>query len=147
MSKRIGEAALAMDSPRSFVIRGGFYRRCAGLAGVIDEAVWVIDEDLDPRGGQADVGRARLCLAAWYSLVNEERRAVDVEPGNSPKVPELGRADCRRVPADCRGSIGDDQHHRKKRASGFAVRRSHQATLYRRSSCPSTRSRIPSATR
>ena len=108
MSERISEAALAMSSPRGFVVRGGFYRCRAGLASVIDEAAWLINEDLDPRGGQTDVGRARLCLPAWYSLVNEERRAVDMEPGNSAEVPELGRAECRRVPADCRSGVGDD---------------------------------------
>lgn len=125
MSERISEAALAMDSPGGFVIREWFYRRRAGLDSLIDEAIWFINKDLDPRGGQADIGRARLPLAAWYSLVNEERRTVDVEPGNSAEVPELRRAERRCVPVDCRSSVGDDQHHRKKRAAGFAIRRSH----------------------
>lgn len=133
MSERISEAALAMDSPRGFVIRGGFYRRRGGLASLIDEAVWIINEDLDPRGGEADIRRAQLCLPAWYSLVNEEWRAVYMETGNSAEVPELGRAECRRVPTNCRSSVGDDQHHRQKRAASFAIRSSHQTTHYRRS--------------
>src|SRR5271170_388923 len=78
MSERISEAALAMDSPRGLVIHWGLHRRRAGLASMIDEAARFINEDLDPRGGQADVGRARLCLPAWHGLVNEERRAVDM---------------------------------------------------------------------
>lgn len=87
MSERIGEAALAMDSPRGFVIRGGLNRRRAGLASTIDEAVRVIDENLDPRGRQAHVDRALLCLPARDSLVNEERRAAYMEPCNSTEVP------------------------------------------------------------
>ena len=51
MSERISEAALAMDAPRGFVIRGGFYRCRAGLASMTDKAAWFINEDLDPRGG------------------------------------------------------------------------------------------------
>lgn len=125
MSERIGEAALAMHSPRGFMVGRGFYRRRAGLPRVINEAVWFINEDLDPRGGQAGVARALLCLPAWYSLVNEERRAVDLKAGNSAEVPQLGGAQCRRVPADRRSRVGNDQHHRKKRRGGFAIRRLH----------------------
>jgi len=68
------------------VIRGRLYRGCARCGSAIDELIWLIDKDLDPRGGQINVGRARLCLAARYSLVNEERGAVDMKPGNSAEV-------------------------------------------------------------
>jgi hypothetical protein len=132
MSERIREAALTVNSPRGLMIRRRLYRRRAVLSSVIDEAARLIDEDLDPCGGEAHVGRARLRVPARYGLVNEERRAADVEPGYSAEVPELGRAERRRVPVDCGSSVGHDQHHREKRAVTFAIRRSHPTTRYRR---------------
>ena len=121
----IGKASLPMNSPRRFVIRGRLYGRCAGCASAIDEPIRLIDEYLDPRGGQSDVDRARLDLAAWHGLVNEERGAIDMKPGNAAEVPKLGRAERRLVPSDCRGSVRDNQHHRNERPVAFASHQSH----------------------
>jgi len=120
----IGKASLPMNSPRRFVIRGRLYGRCAGCASAIDEPIRLIHEYLDPRGGQSDVDRARLDLAAWHGLVHEERGTIDMKPGNSAEVPKLGRAERRLVPSDCRGSVRDNQHHRNERPVAFA---SHQS--------------------
>jgi hypothetical protein len=89
MSERIREASLAMSSPRSLMIRERFYLCSAGFGGAIDETAGFIDEDFDPRGGQPNVGRARLARLAWYSLVHEEWGAVQVKAGNSAQVPEF----------------------------------------------------------
>ena len=134
MSERIREPSLAMTSPRRFVVRGRFYRSRARLGSAIDETAGLIDEDLDPRGRQSDLGRARLCLAARHSLVNEERGAVEMKPGDSAQVPELGGAKGGLVPADRRSSVGNDQHHRKTRPA--AVVSHNLTTRYRRSRNP-----------
>ena len=112
VTERIAETALAMNSPRRRVIRRGFYRRRARFGSAIDEAARLIDKDLDPRGGQPNVGRAGLRIAARHRLVNEERGAVEMESGNSAQVSEFARVECRFVPADRRSSVGNDQHHR-----------------------------------
>ena len=91
MPERIREASLAMSSPRGLMIRGRLCIRRAGFGGAIDEAAGFLDEDFDPRGGQPNVGRARLSRLAWYSLVHEEWGAVQMETGNSAQVPELAR--------------------------------------------------------
>ena len=129
MPRRICEASLAVNSPRSLVICGRLYRRRARCASAIDKLIWRIDEDLDPRGRQTSVARAQLCLAARHSLVNEERGAVDMKTGNSAEVPKLGRAERRLVPTDRRSSVGNDQHHRHKRLVAFTNHT--RATRYR----------------
>jgi hypothetical protein len=124
MPRWVSETSLPMNSPRRFVIRGRLYRGCARCASAIDEAIWFMDKDLDPRGGQINVGRALLCLAARHGLVNEERGAVDMKSGNSAEIPKLGRAERRLVPSDRCSGVGNDQHHRNKRPVAFA---SHQS--------------------
>lgn len=85
MSERIGEAVLMMDSPLCFVIRGGFYRGRPSLGSTIDEAARLINENLNARGGQADVGRARLCRPAWYRLVTKNGAPSRWSPATPPR--------------------------------------------------------------
>ena len=85
MPERIREASLAMGSPRRFMIGERLDVRCAGVGGSIDEPAGFIDEDLDPRGGQPNVGRARLARPAGYCLVHEEWGAVQIQAGNAPR--------------------------------------------------------------
>ena len=82
MPERIRETSLAMASPGGFMIGERLYVRSAGVGGSIDEAAGFIDEDFDPRGGQPNVGRARLARLTWYSLVHEERGTVQMKAGN-----------------------------------------------------------------
>jgi hypothetical protein len=87
MAERIRETSLAMGAPRGLMIRGWLHVRCAGFGGAIDEAVGLIDEDLDPRGGQSNVGRARLARLAWHGLVHEERSALEMKARNTAEIP------------------------------------------------------------
>jgi|HubBroStandDraft_6_1064221.scaffolds.fasta_scaffold485415_2 hypothetical protein len=129
MPERIREPSLAMGSPRDLMIGERLYVGSAGVGGSIDEAAGFIDEDLDPRGGQPNIGRARLARLAWYGLVDKEWSAVQIKAGNSAQVPEFAGAERGPVPADRRGGVGDDQHHRQNRAVGFA---GHGPSLVRR---------------
>ena len=89
MPERIRETSLAMASPRDLMIGERLYVRSAGVGGSIDEAARFIDEDFDPRGGQPNVGRARLARLSWHGLVHEEWGAVQMQAGNSAQVPEF----------------------------------------------------------
>ncbi len=129
MPERIGETSLAMGSPRDLMIGERLDVRSAGVGRSIDEPAGFIDEDLDPRGGQPNGGRARLTRLAWYGLVHKEWSAVQIKAGNSAQIPEFAGAERRLVPADRRGGVGDDQHHRQKRAVAFA---GHGPSLVRR---------------
>ena len=97
------------------------YLRSTGFGGAIDEATGFIDEDFDPRGRHANVGRARFARLPWYSLVHEERGTVQMKAGNAAQVPEFAGVERRPVPANCRGGVGNDQHHRQQREVGFAA--------------------------
>lgn len=92
MPERIREPSLAMSSPRGFAIDRRLYVGRAGFGGAIDEVARLIDEELDPGGGQPNVGRARLFRLAWYGLMYEEWGAVYMKAGHASQVPELARA-------------------------------------------------------
>jgi hypothetical protein len=64
----------------------------AGLGRLLDELAGVVDEDLDPRGGQSDVDRTWLGFPARYGLVEHERCPAQVKPGDTAKVPQFGGA-------------------------------------------------------
>jgi hypothetical protein len=120
MPERIGETSLAMGSPRRLMIGRMLDIRRAGRGGAINEPSGLLDEDLDSSGGHANGGGTWLLHLAWDGLMHKERGAVEVEPGDPAQVPEHARTECRPVPADGGGSIGDDQHDRKEWAVGLA---------------------------
>ncbi len=92
MPERISEAALLMRSPRGLMAGEGLNLGGAGLGCLLDELAGVVDEDLDPRGGQSHLDRARLGFTARYGLVEHEGRTAQVKPGDTAKVPQLGGA-------------------------------------------------------
>ena len=92
MPERVREPSLAMLSPRGFVIDRSLYVGRAGFGGAIDEMAGFLDEEFDPRGGQANVGRARLFRLAGYGFVHEEWSALHMKSGNAAQVPQLARA-------------------------------------------------------
>src|ERR1022692_3928512 len=98
VSERISEAALAVCPPRLLVVFE--FRAGAGARAdrALHEAVWVIDEQLDPRARDAKPVRAVLRWVLRVDLVEEERSAVDLKAGHAPEVPELGRAERLLVP-------------------------------------------------
>ena len=62
----------------------------AGAGCPLDELARVIDEDFDPRRGQADLDRAWLCFPSRYGLVEHEWRIAEVKTGDTAEVPKLG---------------------------------------------------------
>jgi hypothetical protein len=121
MTKRIGKASLTMRPPWRIVLSYRFHIGRASVCSPFYEVIGRIDENLDPGGRQAHVRRARLLILTRHSLVEEERRAIEVKPSNAVKVPQLGGAKRPRVPADRSGSIGHDQHHREGWARGLVA--------------------------
>lgn len=113
MTERIGKAALTMWSPRRVVLSDRFHIDGSRLCSPCNEFIRRIDEDLDPRRRQTHGGRTRLLLLARHSLVQEERCAIQMKPGDAVKVPQQAGAQRTRVPADRSSCIGNDQHHRQ----------------------------------
>ena len=123
MPERIGESSLAMSSPRGLMIGRILDIRCTGPGGTIDERPWFLNEDLDPRGRQADIRRTCLVRLAWDGLMHEEGGAVDMEPGDPAQIPENTGTKGRGVPTYGSGRVRDDQHHGKRWTVGVAGHR------------------------
>ena len=110
MPERIREASLPVCSPRGLVHGHVLDVRRTMSSRAVDQVVGIVDEYLDPRGGQPDFGRARLTFFAWYCFVQKERRATQVEPGHPIQVPQLSRAERCPVPTDRSAGVRHDQH-------------------------------------
>jgi hypothetical protein len=113
MTKWIGKASLAMQPPWRVVLSDRFHICRASLCSPFYEVIGRVDEDFDTGRRQAHLRRARLLILTRHSLVEKERRAIQVKPSNALKIPQLAGAKRPCVPADGSGSVGHDQHHRE----------------------------------
>src|SRR5664279_3379267 len=80
MTEWIGEASLTMWTPWCIVLNHRFHLGRASLSRPLYEVIRRSDEHFDPGRRQAHVRRARLLLLARHSFVEEEWRAIEVEP-------------------------------------------------------------------
>ena len=87
MAERILEAALAMRAPGHLVVGDLRSGRGTGGQGARDEAVRVVEEDLDARAGHAAPARAGLGRVVRVGFVQEEGGAAGLQPGHATEVP------------------------------------------------------------
>ena len=111
MAEWIDESTLPVYSPRHLVVANLVDGAvCSGRYSPLNESVGVVDENFDTRRSVAE--RSRSIPAVALRLAKKERCSLDRQSDYAAKVPQLGCAYCRGVPASGCRCIGNSEHHR-----------------------------------
>jgi hypothetical protein len=87
VAERVVKASLAVRSPWHLALLHGWAPDGAGRDRALDETIWVVDEHLDTGARDTQLAGAVLGRVTRIDLVQKERSAVDLEPGDAAKIP------------------------------------------------------------
>ena len=98
MTEGVPEPTLAVRSPQLLMILDLRSRTRTRGDSAISHSVRIIDKQLNTGARYADPVRAVLGRVVRVRLVQEERRAPDLQTRDASEIPEFGRAESALVP-------------------------------------------------